>query len=119
MYRREVTDILQKRIWVKSDVIEVIDGRELALLKLVYEKIAYYYKHLHGTRPCYKYPLTLSRLMKLCNRSGHAVRSAIWYLANTVPLGSPRDPLIFYDRIQAARNKSHRPYRIFLMKKYD
>lgn len=108
--------MLQKRVWVRSGVVEVLDEREVRLLNLVYEKIVYYYKHLYGTRLCYKYPLSLSRLMKLCNRSGSAVRTALHYLANTVPLGSHSDPPIHYDRVQSVRNKSHRPYRIFLRK---
>ena len=111
--------MLQKRVWVKSGVIEVIDEREVHLLNLVYEKIVFYYKHLHGTRPCYQYPLSLSRLMKLCNRSGSAVRTALRYLANTIPLGSHEGTLIYYDRVQSVKNKSHRPYRIFLRRQSD
>lgn len=111
--------MLQKRVWVKSGVIEILDGREVALLNRVYDQVVYYYKHLYGTRPCYQYPLSLSRLMKLCNRSGTAVRKAIQYLANTIPLGSHEGTLIHYDRIQSAKNKSHRPYRIFLRQKSD
>jgi hypothetical protein len=108
--------MLQKRVWVRSGVVEVLDEREVRLLNLVYEKIVYYYKHLYGTRDCYRYPLSLSRLMKLSNRSGTAVRTALHYLANTVPLGSHSDPPIHYDRAQSVKNKSHRPYRIFLRK---
>lgn len=111
--------MLQKRVWVKSGVIEVLDEREASLLNLVYEKIVYYYRHLHGTRPRYQYPLSLSRLMKLCNRSGTAVRTALHYLANTIPLGSHEGTLIHYDRVQSVKNKSHRPYRIFLRHKSD
>lgn len=111
--------MLQKRVWVKSGVIEVLDEREVRLLNLVYEQIRYYYKHLHGTRPVYQYPLSLSRLMKLCNRSGAVVRKALQYLANTIPLGSHNGTLVWYDRIQSVKNKSHRPYRIFLREKSD
>ncbi len=111
--------MLQKRVWIKSGVIEVIDEREVRLLELVYEKIVYYYRHLHGTRPVYQYPLSLSRLMKLCNRSGSAVRTALHYLANTIPLGSHDGTLIHYNRVQSVKNKSHRPYRIFLRHKSD
>ena len=111
--------MLQKRVWVKSGVIEILDEREVRLLNHVYEEIVHYYQHLSGTRPCYRYPLSLSRLMKLCNRSGTAVRKAMQYLANTIPLGSREGPLIHYDRIQSVRNKSHRPYRIFLRQKPD
>lgn len=111
--------MLQKRVWVKSGVIEVLDEREVRLLELVYEKIVFYYRHLYRTRPRYQYPLTVSRLMKLCNRSGTAVRTALHYLANTIPLGSHDGTLIHYDRVQSVKNKSHRPYRIFLRKKSD
>ncbi len=45
--------------------------------------------------------------------------SALRYLANTVPEGSDGQPLVFYDRTASTRNKSHRPYRIFLRMKYD
>jgi hypothetical protein len=111
--------ILLKRVWVKSGVIEVLDEREVRLLQLVYEKIVFYYRHLYRTRPTYQYPLSLSRLMKICNRSGSTVRTALHYLANTVPLGSHAGTLIYYDRVQSVKNKSHRPYRIFLRKKSD
>ncbi|MCX6909142.1 MAG: hypothetical protein NTY01_14020 [Verrucomicrobia bacterium] len=100
-------------------MIEELDAKQNRLLELVYEKIVFYYRELHGTRPCYRYPLSLSRLMKLCKRSGHAITLAMRYLANTVPEGSGESPVIFYDRQAAQRNKSHRPYRIFLRKKYD
>jgi len=111
--------MLQKRVWVRSGLIEILDEREAALLKHVYEQVVHYYKHLYRTRPCFQYPLTLSRLMKLCNRSGTAVRKALMYLANTIPLGSHDGTLIHYDRIQSVKNKSHRPYRIFLREKPD
>lgn len=106
--------ILQRRIWIKSGVIEELDEKQSRLIALVHEKIVFYYRELHRTRPCYQYPLSLSRLMKLCNRSGHAVSMALRYLANTVRVGSNEGPPIFYDRRGAAKNKSHRPYRIFL-----
>lgn len=111
--------MLQKRVWVKSGNIEILDQRDARLLTLVQEKIAFYYRHLYGTRPCFQYPLSLSRLMKLCNRSGTAVRIALFLLANTIPEGSNDLPLVYYDRVQSVKNKSHRPYRIFLRKKSD
>ena len=110
---------IEKRLWIKSGIVEELDARQIALLRLVYGKIVFYYRHLHGTRPCYRHPLILSRLMKLCNRSGHAVTLAIRYLANTVPVGDSGSPSIFYDRVHAQRNKSHRPYRIFLRRNSD
>ncbi len=57
--------------------------------------------------------------MKLWNRSGAAVTLALRILANTIPFGSHDAPPVFYDRIAAQRNKSHRPYRFFLSKKSD
>ena len=105
---------LEKRMWIRSGIVEELDAKQVRLLKLVYENILYYYRELHGTRACYRQPLNLSRLMKLCNRSGHAVSTALRYLANTVPVGAHTEPPIYYHRVSAARNKSHRPYRIFL-----
>lgn len=105
---------MEKRVWIKSGVVEELDAKQQRLIHLVHEQIVFYYRHLYRTRPCYQHPLTLSRLMKLCNRSGAAISLALRYLANTVPLGSHAQPPIYYDRAQAQRNKSHRPYRIFL-----
>ena len=113
--RREAAE-LQKRVWIRSGIVEELDKKQVRLLNLVYENIVYYYRELHGTRPCYRFPLSLSRLMKLCNRSSHAVSTALRYLANTVPAESHTEPPIYYDRISAVNNKSHRPYRIFLRK---
>ena len=105
---------MQKRVWVRSGVVEELDQRQVRLLELVYEKIVFYYAKLHRTRPCYQYPLSLSRLMKLCHRSGHSVTQALHLLANTIPVGSHTEPPVFYDRTHSLKNKSHRPYRIFL-----
>lgn len=105
---------IEQRVWIKSGVVEELDEKQIRLLHLVLEKIGFYYRELHGTQPRYQYPLNLSRLMKLCNRSGSAITMALRYLANTVPLGSTAEPPIFYDRKSAMKNKSHRPYRIFL-----
>jgi hypothetical protein len=107
---------VERRVWIRSGVIDELDQRQAKLLRLVLEKIEHFYRHLYQTRPCYQYPLNLSRLMKLCNRSSSAVSIALRYLANTVPEGSSAAPPIFYDRVQAQKNKSHRPYRIFLRK---
>lgn len=111
---------MEKRVWIKSGVVEELDAKQERLIHLVLEKIQFYYRHLYRTRPCYQYPLSVSRLMKLCNRSGHAVASALRILANTVPLGSSdNQPPIYYDRAHSLKNKSHRPYRIFLRRKSD
>ncbi len=106
--------MIQKRVWIKSGIVEELDEKQCRLIGLVYSNIVLYYRKLYRTRPCYQYPLSLSRLMKLCNRSSYAVSMALRYLANTVPLESKEAPPIFYDRRSAVRNKSHRPYRIFL-----
>jgi len=110
---------MEKRVWVKSGVVEELDAKQTGLMNLVYEQIVFYYRELYQTRPCYQYPLSLSRLMKLCRRSGQAVASALRCLANTVPVGSNEPPKVFYDRRAAQKNKSHRPYRIFLRSKSD
>jgi len=110
---------MEKRVWIQSGIVEELDARQSQLLMLVYDKIVFYYQKLYRTRPCYQYPLSLSRLMKLCHRSGHAVTTALRYLANTVPASSRGEPPIFYDRLAARKNKSHRPYRIFLRRKSD
>jgi len=107
---------MEKRLWIKSGIVEELDARQVRLLRLVHEQIVFYYRELYGTRPCYQYPLSLSRLMKLCKRSGSAVSLALRYLANTIPCGSHEEPTIHYDRVPSLKNKSHRPYRIFLRK---
>ncbi len=101
-------------MWIKSGVIEELDARQIKLLEHVLDKIQYYYRELYGTRPCFRYPLSLSRLMKLCNRGGHVIANTVRLLANTIPVGSDEQPPIYYDRIKSTKNASHRPYRIFL-----
>jgi len=103
-------------VWIRSGIVEELDKKQTRLLELVYDKIVFYYKELFQTQPRFQYPLSLSRLMKLCNRNSHAVSTALRYLANTVPLGSRAEPAIHYDRKSAQKNRSHRPYRIFLRK---
>lgn len=105
---------MQQRVWIKSGIVEELDEKQIRLINLVYEKIVLYYRELYRTRPCYQYPLSLSRLMKLSRRSGHAVATALRYLANTVPVGSKEQPKVFYDRRHSQKNHAHRPYRIFL-----
>jgi hypothetical protein len=111
--------LLEKRVWIKSGIVEELDAKQQRLIHLVLEKTQYYYQQLHRTRPCYQHPLSLSRLMKLCNRGGHAVANALRILANTIPAGSHATPPVYYDRAQSQKNKSHRPYRIFLRRKSD
>jgi len=108
---------VEKRVWIRSGVVEELDVKQVRLIALVLEKIELYYRELHGTRACYRYPLSLSRLMRLTNRSGNAITLALRILANTIPFGTHTEPPVFYDRIGAQKNRSHRPYRIFLRKK--
>ena len=110
---------MEKRKWIQSGMIEELDARQSRLLALVMEKIRLYYRELYQTRPCFQYPLSLSRLSKLCNRSGQTIVGALRLLANTIPMGVESEPPIYYDRKAAQKNKSHRPYRILLRKKYD
>ena len=110
---------MEKRVWIRSGVVEELDARQSRLIDLVLEQIRFYYRELHGTRPCYQYPLSLSRLMKLCHRSSHSVTLALRILANTIPIGSHTEPPVFYDRTHSQKNKSHRPYRVFLRRKSD
>ena len=110
---------MEKRMWIRSGIIEELDKRQTELLKLIYENIQLYYRDLYQTRTCYQYPLSLSRLMKLSNRSGTAVAAGLRYLANTVPVDSKDRPLIHYDRISSEKNPTHRPYRIWLNNRND
>ena len=107
---------IERRVWIRSGIAEELDERQQRLMRLILEKIKFYYTRLYRTRPCYRHPLSLSRLAKLCRRSGATTASAIKYLANTVPVGSSARPAIYYDRVPSERNPSHRPYRIFLRK---
>lgn len=111
--------MIEKRVWIRSGVVEELDAKQTRLVELVLERIKLYYREFYGTRDCYKYPLSLTRLMKLTNRSSQAVTQALRILANTIPFGSESEPPIFYDRVAAHKNKSHRPYRIFLRRKPD
>jgi len=108
--------IIEKRIWIRSGIVEELDKRQLKFLDFVLDKIKYYYRELYGTRDCYHHPLTLTRLSKLCNRNTTSVISAVRILANSISYGSGADPPISYDRIKSLRNNSHRAYRIFLRK---
>jgi len=96
--------------------VEELDKRQAALLALVHSRVVHYYRNLYRTRPCYKYPLTMSSLTRLCRRSGATVTQAVRLLANTVPYGSDGMPPIVYDRIPSEKNPAHRPYRIWLRK---
>lgn len=96
-------------------MVEDFDSRQQRLLSLVQMKVEEYYRDLYQTRSKYQYPLSLSRLARLCNRSKPAVLAAIRILANSITQDGG-EPVIIYDRISSGKNASHRPYRIFLKK---
>ena len=104
---------IQQRRWVESGGVEELDSRQVALLKLVQAQVETYYRDLYGTRPCYAYPLNLSRLAKMCKRSGESVLGAIRILAHSVAQGEER-PILRYSRVRSRRNRMHRPYCIYL-----
>jgi len=108
-----VADI-ERRIWIRSGIVEELDARQRRMLEHVLEKIRFYYRELHGTRPCYQKPLSFKQLRKLCNRNSPSLQHALCVLANTVPYGSKEEPPIYYDRIMSGKNGSHRPYRIWI-----
>lgn len=110
---------MEQRVWINSGIVEELDAKQVRLLALVLAKIEHYYRHLYRTRPCYRYPLSLSRLMRLCKRNSSAISLALRYLANTVPAGSSEKPPVFYSRVGGGKNKTHRPYRIFLRSMTD
>lgn len=105
---------MRQRKWLGTGMIESFDVRQQRLLDLVLEKTRHYYAELYETRDCYRYPLTLSLLMKLCNRSGLRVLMAVRILSHSVDIETESAPPLVYERVSAQNNASHRPYRIFL-----
>lgn len=105
---------MKRRKWLGTGDIESFDLRQQRLLDLVLEKVRYYYAELHETRDCYKYPLTLSRLMKLCNRSGLRTLMAVRILSFSIDMESELEPPLMYERDSSQRNAMRRPYRIYL-----
>ncbi len=103
---------MQRRIWIKSGVVEDFDKRQQRLLDLVQENVVKYYRDHYETRSIYRYPLSLSRLARMCNRSKPMVLAAVRVLANSNSVDA-EEVSLFYDRISSGRNASHRPYRIF------
>lgn len=100
---------MQKRKWVEG-VTEELDSRQVALLNLVYSKIKYYYDKLYQRK--YAEPLSLSRLMKLTNRSGQSLTLALRFLANSVAEGEDK-PKIWYRRIKSEKDSRKRYYQIY------
>ncbi len=105
---------MKRRKWLGTGYIESFDVRQQRLLDLVLEKVRYYYAELHETRECYRYPLTLSRLMKLCNRSGLRALMAVRILSYSIDMESELQPPLIYERDSSQRNAMRRPYRIYL-----
>ena len=105
---------MNRRKWLGTGMIESFDLRQQRLLDLVLETVRHYYAKLHGTRDCYRYPLTLSRLMKLCNRSGLRTLMAVRILSHSADIESETEPPLAYERDPSQNNAMRRPYRIYL-----
>ena len=107
---------MQRRKWVDSGIVEELDHRQIRFLQKVEDAIRYYYTHLYGRSSKHKYPLSLAKLMRMCNRSSYAITLALRYLANTIPENSNDEPTVYYCRIPSTRRPYKRVYRIFYRK---
>ena len=105
---------MNRRKWLGTGFVESFDVRQQRMLNHVLEKVRHYYAELHGTRDCHRYPLTLSRLMKLCNRSGLRTLMAVRILSYSVDLETELEPPLVYERDPSQNNAMRRPYRIYL-----
>lgn len=105
---------MRQRKWLGTGMIESFDVRQQRLLDLVLGKVRHYYAELHGTRDCHRYPLTISKLMKLCNRSGSRTLMAVRILSHSVDMESEIEPPLAYARDPSQNNALRRPYRIYL-----
>lgn len=105
---------MRQRKWLGTGMIESFDVRQQRLLDLVLEKVCFYYAELFETRDCYRYPLNLSRLMKLCNRSGLRTLMAVRILSHSVDIETESQPPLVYERDPSQNNAMRRPYRIYL-----
>ena len=105
---------MRTRQWVGAEMTEDFDARQQRLLDLVLTKVRRYYEELYQMRERDRYPLSLSRLMKLCNRSGSATLMAVRVLSLSYDVQLESEPPLYYDRIPSQRNPMKRPYRIFL-----
>ena len=103
---------MQRRMWIRSGIIEELDVKQERLLVHIEEVIQSFYGQSLERRGLH--PLTVSRLMRLSKRSGSSVTAALRLLANSIPEKTTERPRIYYDRIRSEKNASHRPYRIFL-----
>lgn len=108
---------MRKRKWPGTGMIESFDVRQQRMLGLVLEKVRHYYRELYQTRDCYRYPLTLSRLMKLCNRSGSRTLMAVRILNHSADIEAEKEPPLAYERDPSQNNSMRRPYRIYLRDK--
>lgn len=106
--------MMNKRRWLGTGMIETFDVRQQRLLDLVLNKVRHYYAELFGTRECFRYPLTLSRLMKLCNRSGLRTLMAVRILSHSMDRETEKEPPLVYERDPSQNNAMRRPYRIYL-----
>ena len=106
---------MRRRRWISSGIEEEIDARQQRLLDSVMGAVRHYYRELHGTQDRYQYPLSLKQLMKLTNRSAVTLINAVRVLSHSIEPGMD-SPLLYYDRVKSERNRSHRPYRIYLRK---
>lgn len=105
---------MNRRKWLGTGTIESFDARQQRLLDHILGKVRHYYAELHETRDCYKHPLTLSRLMKLCNRSGLRTLMAVRILSYSIDMESEIEPPLIYEREPSKKNAVRRPYRIYL-----
>jgi hypothetical protein len=105
---------MNRRKWIGTGYVESFDLRQQRMLDLVLEKVRYYYKELYETRDCYRHPLTLSRLMKLCNRSGIRTLMAVRILSYSAEAETEAEPPLVYERDPSQNNPVRRPYRIYL-----
>ncbi|MDF7809315.1 hypothetical protein P4E94_17860 [Pontiellaceae bacterium B12219] len=106
--------MMHQRRWPGTNMIEYFDIRQQRMLDLVLEKVRHYYADLYGTRDCYRYPLTISRLMKLCNRSGLRTLMAVRILSHSIDVETEKEPPLVYERDASQHNAMRRPYRIYL-----
>lgn len=105
---------MRSRRWLGTGMVESFDIRQQRLLDLVLDKVRHYYRDLYETRDCYRYPLTISRLMKLCNRSGSRTLMAVRILSHSIDTESESEPPLAYERDASQNNALRRPYRIYL-----
>lgn len=105
---------MNRRRWLGTGLVEEFDLRQQALLNHVLTTVKHYYRNLHETRYCYRYPLGLAQLAKLCKRSGSRTLMAVRILTHSQDVDHEKQPPLTYDRIASERRAMHRPYRIFL-----